>query len=350
MNKVVDEFSGRIKDLIQYSKIPIEKKLIGVYLLVNPKAKRFRRKRTIDNTIKELENKIMQTKKESHYRREIEFQTYITQFSREATYLAKQIVETQVDYAYKLFIIAGGDGTYNEIGSGILEANIQKNDDIRLLHFPSGFGNDITEAKDHTHIYDLILGSHKTKKVNALRITDNKENRYYAFNTASLGLDGLVTAFANSFKKRFGGISYKLASVLALPFYTGFYRIKTAHITLYPKNQAKQEFNNSYLIVLMGCKGNSTYGHGMKVLPDSNNVCVVEKMNIFKVIKEEGKFYEGLHNELDEVRFYSCNKLQFDSKSNFFMQYDGESKALKKEHFPITLELLKNRLNKIVED
>ena len=351
MNDTLNEFTGRVKELIGLSRKPT-KRVVDVHLIVNPKAGRFRRESTIDTIVKGLEEEIVKIKHSNHYTRYIHFEEYRTEFEGHADEFGHKIAAEPTDSAYKLIIVASGDGGYNEVCSGILKTK-NKTRDIRLLHVPLGSGNDTAEVKDIKQSYELITGAHKIKKGNAVKISDSAGDVSYAFNIASIGLDGYVAHVANEIKKVFGETSYWVASKIApisyylrkpsssIDFFTVYYPIGTSNW---------EHYQNNRLITAIGAKGNSEYGHGMKILPDENNVCTVQHMNLLRLLQNEPIFYKGQHGILPEVHFYKSNRIEFKSTQPLWLQRDGQTSKVSLKQYPLIFEIMEKCINKVIPE
>ena len=352
MNDTLKEFSGRVKELIGYSRSPTKRKLVDVNLIVNPNAGRFRRQTTIGGIVKGLEEEIIRIKDSDHYLRYIHFNEYITEFQGHATELAQQIAETPTDGAYKLIIVASGDGGYNEACSGVLKAR-HPTKDIRFLHVPLGSGNDTAEVKDIKQSYELITGSHNIKKANAVRISDDTGDVTYACNIASIGIDGYVAHVANEIKKVFGETSYWVASKIApISYYLENPGSRIDFFTVYSlKNRLNCEsYQSNHLITAIGAKGYSEYGHGMKILPDERNVCTVQHMNLLRLLQNEPIFYKGQHEILPEVHFYKSNRIEFRSTQPLWLQRDGQTTHVSLKQYPLIFEMVENCINTVIPE
>jgi diacylglycerol kinase family enzyme len=347
---ILEQFSGRVRELIGFSRQPPKTKLVDVHMIVNPKAGRFRRKSTLEEIINGLEEKIIRIKDSNYYNRYIRFSEYLTKNQGHAIELAQNIVDAPSDHAYKLIIVVSGDGGYNEVCTGILQAK-RPTKDIRVLHIPFGSGNDTAEIKDLDESYDLITGSHNTKTVNVLKVSDGYAHNSYAFNIASIGIDGYIAQVANDIKKVFGKASYWVASKIApISFYTKMPRYNDDFIRVFTNNNSKKDVYGNHLIIAMGCKGYSEYGHGMKILPDENNVCIIDYMGLFRLMKSEKKLYNGKHGSLPEVHFYASPRIEIRSNLPLWLQRDGETSQVRVKNLPLIFHLLENKIQKVIPD
>jgi diacylglycerol kinase family enzyme len=349
MNDTLKEFAGKVKELIGLSRKPT-KRLIDVHLIVNPKAGRFRRESTIDTIVKGLEEEIIKIKHSNHYTRYIHFDEYHTEYEGHADEFGQKIASEPTDSDYKLIIVASGDGGYNEVCSGILKT-IKPTKDIRLLHVPLGSGNDTAEVKDIRESYGLITGSHKVKNANAVKISDSAGDVSYAFNIASIGLDGYVAHVANEIKKVFGETSYWVASKIApISYYLRKSASRIDFFTVYNDKGTIELYQNNHLITAMGAKGNSEYGHGMQILPDENNVCTVQHMNLLRLLQNEPIFYKGQHGILPEVNFYKSNRIEFKSTQPLWLQRDGQTCQVSLKQYPLIFEIIENCIKKVIPE
>lgn len=349
MSNLIEKFSEKIQELAEYSITKPDKHTIGISLIINPEAARFRKRHTTKSLIKTLDDKISEAKGEHYWRRKIEFNAYVTECRGHASIIARDIAESKSDNIYDLMIVASGDGGYNEVCSGLVESSIPKTKNIRLIPLPVSFGNDACAVKDLYQALDFVIRPYPTEKIHMLKILDNQNNLSYACNVASIGLDGRITGIANNIKGIFGKQSYMIASKIGpLLYYLQNPKSRIAHIVLYTKAKEQQHYQFPSLLMAVGCKGHSNYGRGMKILPDDNNVCVIDYMNLYRLLTQEKKLYTGYHGDLPEVHFSTCSKVAYSSEFPSWMQRDGEYTKLSVDMFPITFELLKTRLTKVI--
>ena len=90
----------------------------------------------------------------------------------------------------------------------------------------------------------------------------------------------------------------------------------------------------------MGVSGNRTYGGGIKVLSNFNNICVTKKTPVLRLMIEKPQFIRGEHVTLDFAAMFAGEKIVINYDKPILLQCDGECSVLSKEHFPITMEKL----------
>lgn len=379
-------FALKLETLISRTTVlDIEK--YGVRVIINPYAGGFSRKDTLIKTSETLDTLLASTE---HLvsRKPLSWDVLITNAGRHATQLANDLLETAaLNTNQEWFVIlACGDGTTWEFLDGLTRAPREIVDRFTLLRLPLGTGNDGTDGwtledslsrlfdagticrQPYVSIYPAKTGKQKQQA----------EHGFRAFNIVSIGLDAFVAHMTNKLKKRFPGDSFKLWLDLATVFYDSIYKTGTMKIEGYGSieiftaskleqnsisgNTDKHEsgktvrkprkyeaiirtesnrfsIQGQFLLLAVGADGRRTYGSHQLILPDENNVCLIEKMSLFRKIKLKGPIVNGGHKQFPEVILAHATELLVDYDEEILLQMDGESVLLEPTDFPLRITI-----------
>ncbi|HET7272810.1 MAG TPA: diacylglycerol kinase family protein [Rubrobacter sp.] len=114
-----------------------------------------------------------------------------------------------------LLIVAGGDGTINDVVNGLGGAGFP--DGVTLGILPSGTGNDLAATlcipEDHDLAKGVIL-QNRVRKLDVARVRSDGVGERFFINVATGGLGAEISnANEGEFKKRWGKLSYLRASL-----------------------------------------------------------------------------------------------------------------------------------------
>ena len=148
----------------------------------------------------------------------IPYQLSISQFPGHAIELARDLVTSGATH----LIVAGGDGSLNEVVNGIFLAEQKSRHEITLGMLPVGTGNDWIKTfgiPDHYQKAIDIIKAYKTVLQDVGEITclmDGQTSKRYFVNIAGFGFDALVARNANNLKFRgITGIRVYIQSLLS---------------------------------------------------------------------------------------------------------------------------------------
>lgn len=218
-----------------------------------------------------------------------------------------------------IFHAIGGDGTVNEIASGLID----KTNYLSVI--PGGSGNDF---------YKTIKRSPSLKfKSDICRINDR-----YFINVANIGFDADICN--NSFKMKKMKIPRTQIYNMAI-LYTFFrFHPRTLDITIDDK-KIKQK-----TLMMTLCNGR-IYGGGFKIALDASiddglmDIYVVDKVSKPGIIKEMLKLVKGRLHKSKKVTKYKAKKVLVKYKKPIYASFDGE--MMKGDTFEF--EVLKQKVN-----
>jgi YegS/Rv2252/BmrU family lipid kinase len=254
----------------------------------------------------------------------INYQLTISHFPGHAIELAKDLVNNGATH----LIIAGGDGTLNEVVNGIFLANQPSQKEITLGMLPVGTGNDWIKTfgiPDHYQKAIDIIKEYKTVKQDVGEITcliDGETSKRYFVNIAGFGFDALVARNANNLKfKGITGIRVYIQSLLS-----GYINYKSRntkiaidgailYVNLFSASIGIGKFN----------------GGGMMQVPEANplqglfHITVIRKIGIWGILTNFKGLYSGDFIHDRRVSTHTGKVIELQADSPLPGESDGET-------------------------
>lgn len=236
----------------------------------------------------------------------------------------------------RLLVTVGGDGTHEEVLSGLLDSGCNPAF-VRVLRLPMGSGNDVADVANADEAVCVLRGETEESSIPVVQVELAGGEKIYAFNIASFGLDACVVEWSNRLKRSwlFPGDSYKLIADLVSLFYVPSFKKGGLQI-----DANSETIKGSIVLAAFGATGYRMYGHGKKVLPGSENVCIIQNMSIPKRIALKGQFYRGEHTRHSNTVMRSVSEAIVRFGSSIYFQADGESRVLQAADFPVRMRVL----------
>ena len=253
-----------------------------------------------------------------------EFHLEETKGPNHATELARQAVEAGFD----LIIVAGGDGTLNQVVNGLGGKQVP----IGVLGL--GTGNDFAAALQMPP--DPVAAVHRIMRGEIQKIDLCRVNQRYFVSSVGVGFDGEVAFHVNQGFRRLRGKAAYLCSVFKTLFSYQSRRIKLNVDGLV------MEFNS----LLVAVTNSPTYGGGFKINPEALvndglfDVCTAQHMRIPEILCCLPLLMPGWHRNLKKVRMLKGRQIILESDQPFHYQLDGEvltDKILRFTIFPQAL-------------
>ncbi len=247
----------------------------------------------------------------------LDFEVYTTKGVKDATRYVDEYCNNYKDDV--TFYACGGDGTINEIVSGMIG-----HDNAVLACYPCGSGNDFVKVyggKEKFLKLDNLLNGKETK-IDVMKVND-----MYAVNVTNFGFDATVCDVANKVrrKKIIGGKrSYTTGIIVAI--------LKAR------RNKCKVVADDVVLSenkILLSTVANGKYvGGAYYCAPKSINddglleVCVVKPISLFKFISIIGPYKKGQHLDNPKyqkfIKYCQAKKVVIDAPEGFKICLDGE--------------------------
>jgi YegS/Rv2252/BmrU family lipid kinase len=236
---------------------------------------------------------------------------------------ATELARTTCD-DYDVVVAVGGDGTINEVINGLIRGK------AALGILPLGSGNDFAKAikvpQNIQKAIDIILEHNKktidigkVKTTKYLESQSNHINERYFVNGVGIGFDAMV-AFESSKIKILSGLPLYITALIKALFK---YRTPDC-IMKVDEIRLKSRF---FLIAV----GNGiSAGGGFYLTPDALlddykfDVCYVDHVNLFQIVKIFPSVLKGLHGKFKQVHFTQAKNIHVNSKNKFYVHADGE--------------------------
>jgi YegS/Rv2252/BmrU family lipid kinase len=208
--------------------------------------------------------------------------------------------------------IIGGDGTVHEVVTGLMPTPTP------IVILPAGTGNDYASLiRCPTDIEGL---SRFLTKGYGARLDVLEFGSRFCVNTAGLGFEGQVNQRSHKIKRIQGAPLYLLAVFKTLS------SLKCPSFTIVTPDG--ERFEGDKLLVSIG-NGNRT-GGAFYLTPDARpddgliDVCIIDAMSWFRVVRLLPKSFSGKHKLRPEVRMLRVPSLNIETDPEFPMHIDGE--------------------------
>jgi len=269
--------------------------------------------------------------------KKINFQLEKTDGPQHATSLSRQICK-DVD----IVIAVGGDGTANEVASGLIGSTTS------FAIIPIGSGNDFNRIIGIPQSVDLaietiIAGTNKVIDLGKATIKNSTgipQVRYF-LNVLGIGIDAAIAKETKRIKFFRGLPLYLIAAIKALSTYS------PNEYNIIDGDTIRTE--KTYLL----CAGNGIYeGGGFKMLPAADpcesklNICLIRKMPAWKSISIVPKIIKGTHGSHKLISMWQTMSLKVIGKDPFILHGDGE--IFEENAKEVTIEIIPNAINIIV--
>ena len=211
----------------------------------------------------------------------------------------------------KVVVAVGGDGTVNEVVNGIAESGVV------MGVIPTGSGNDFARTLGIPLDFEGALECVLQGVTRAVDVGLINGKRFV--NVASVGFDSQVLLETYKIKKRIrGALAYPLGVLKTLAGYRPFdIEIETAETTI--RKQA----------LLVAVANGVYYGGGMKIAPEAVaddglfDVCLVEDMPRFRILRLFPTIYSGRHISRPEVEYFRTGRIKIKCEGGY-INSDGE--------------------------
>lgn len=238
---------------------------------------------------------------------------------------------------YDYIIAVGGDGTVNEVLSGMQIGNI----DLPLAIYTSGTVNDFATINQLPSIpsdFARMLMNPKFKRVDCGKAGDS-----YFLNVLA---GGLMTEVAytvpSDLKTAFGPIAYWMSAMKDIPTIN-----KTIPLTI---NADGTEYNENAIMFFIS--NSKSVGGFKKLMTRADlsdgllDILVVKKMDIAAIVPLLGKLVIGDHINNDNVLYIQAKHIELSTTTDetITLDVDGEEGPV----LPVTVECIQNAVNLIV--
>src|SRR5690625_4949718 len=244
---------------------------------------------------------------------------------------ATEAAKTAVERAYDLVIVAGGDGTINEVVQGIAGANFRPKVGI----IPAGTTNDFARAlsipRDIQKAVDIILLENNAKALDIGKVND-----HFFINIAGGGdLTELTYDVPIKMKSAIGQLAYYIKGIEMLP-------------SLKPvptKIEYDDKVFEGEIMLFLVANTNSVAGFE-KLAPDALindgyfDLIILKKTNIGEFLRIATAALRGTHLKDEQIIYTQAKKIEVIPDSHMQLNLDGEYGGL----FPGVIENLQEHI------
>ncbi len=239
---------------------------------------------------------------------DLQYDIKVLQYKGEAVSIAKEAAD-----AYDVVVAVGGDGTINEVLSGII------NTQAILGIIPAGTGNGFARA------IGLPLRIKKACKVLVAGHVKNMDvgtaNGRYFLGTAGIGFDALISRFAG---KKLGPLRgmwlYFVAGILV------FHRFKPQLMNVEIDSEMIEV--KPFVVAIANTK---RYGGRALIAPSAEpddgllDVCIIRRLGVYRLLRHLPKLFNGRHTRLSEVTMHKGKNITINASEPIPLHVDGEA-------------------------
>lgn len=265
---------------------------------------------------------------------------------------AGHIIELSKKYVlegYRNILVAGGDGSLNEVVNGIFLQDEVAISEITIGMLPVGTGNDWIRTfgipDDYTKALDIVK-EHKTVFQDVGAITyrrKKKEKKRFFVNMAGFGFDAVVAKKVNQLKDK--GWSGQKLYLWALLY--SYFKYNTKRMKIVVDGKTFDDF------IFTSSIGIGKYnGGGMMQSPDAVpnngklNITMIRKISVWGLIANISGLYSGKYVTDYRVSAAVGKEIQISSKRKIPGEADGEHLG----NANYTIEIIPNQLRVIYGD
>lgn len=282
------------------------------FVILNPHAGSGRGKKDQAEILKRL------TKAEFHY------ELAVSEFPKHTI----QLTIDAIGKGFRNLIIAGGDGSLNEVVNGIFQQSVCLPEEITVGVIPVGTGNDWIKTFGIPNYYKeavKILKHGKTMRQDVGRITftenDLVKTCYFA-NMAGFGFDAMVATKTNQLKdKGRTGISLYLQALGS-----SFFNYQTTKTQVVIDGQEIDELIFSVSIGIGKYNGGGMM-QAPGAVPDNGlfQVTIIRKIGLFGILRNLAGLYSGKFVNDYRVSTFQAQNISISSAQNIAGEADGET-------------------------
>jgi YegS/Rv2252/BmrU family lipid kinase len=269
----------------------------------------------------------------------IEFQIAYTQSAGHANELAFSAAEL----GFRKFIVAGGDGSLNEVLNGVMKFKYHEDLPFVFASAPLGTANDWSRYYGMSSLEQFCVALKRSKFVNqdigVINWADESTLPTYFINVLGLGFDSFVAdALQKSGKGSMGTLSYLLTLVKCL------FKYQSDRFDI---NSAEYKYLGSLFTVNVGITPYS--GNKMMTVPHADPadgllaITSILPLKPMEVIANLPRLYNGSLGKNDKVTLFQTSEIKVSQPENaapVLIEADGELVG----RTPCTLACLPNKI------
>ncbi len=228
---------------------------------------------------------------------------------------AKKAAKIAVDRCYDLVIVAGGDGTINEVIHGIAEESYRP----KIGIIPAGTTNDFARAlsipRDIQKAVDIILQEKNAKKLDIGKVNDR-----YFMNIAGGGdLTELTYDVPSKLKAAIGQLAYYIKGIEMLP------SLKPVPTVIEYDGKV---FDGDIMLFLVA--NTNSVGGFEKLAPDALiddgyfDLLILKKTNLGEFLRIASAGIRGNHIDNENILYTQAKHIKISPKKKMLLNVDGE--------------------------
>lgn len=244
-----------------------------------------------------------------------------------------RIAREAVRAGVERIVVAGGDGTFSEVVTGLLSAGPGAAAQLGLL--PFGTGGDLARALgmplDAEDAVDALIAA-KPRTLDAGRVSyrdaRGREGSSWFANEVSIGASGRVVAFADAYARRlarFGPLGGSTAFLLGI--LRSLAGLRAAPVTLRVDGECVHEGP----VLLAAAANGTSFGGGIPVAPEARlddgqlDLVIVRGCSRLRLLGKLHKLYRGVHVHDPIVSVYRGRSIEVDAEPGSVpIEADGE--------------------------
>ncbi|MSP12130.1 MAG: diacylglycerol kinase family lipid kinase [Chloroflexi bacterium] len=251
----------------------------------------------------------------------------ITDGPQQAVHLAHQAAAHERCH---IVVAAGGDGTINEVGNGLMRAR-EEGFEVTMGIIPLGSGNDLIKSLDIPN--SPALACRRLAEGHPRLMDVGRIGTAYFFNALGFGFDSLVAMEARKMR-RLRGLPLYLVATLRTLLLT--YNTPRVHLTL-DNTTIEQE------VTMLAFANGRCYGGGFWIAPQAeiddglSDVVIVDPLSRLRILGFIPHVMRGTHLGRAGVSLLRSRRLTVTSREPLPVQADGEIIFTDARHLEIEL-------------
>lgn len=238
-----------------------------------------------------------------------------------------QLTISAIAKGFRNLVVAGGDGSLNEVVNGIFQQTTCSPEEITVGMIPVGTGNDWIKTFGIPNYYKdavKVLRHGKTMRQDIGRITftEGEEMRtcYFA-NMAGFGFDAMVAEKTNRLKNK----GRKGITLYMQALGSSFWNYQTAKTHVIIDGQEIDELIFSVSIGIGKYNGGGMM-QAPAAVPDNGlfQVTIIRKIGLFGILRNLTGLYSGRFVKDYRVSTYQARNIRISSARNIAGEADGE--------------------------
>lgn len=276
--------------------------------------------------------------------RQVPYEVFFTKYQRHATQYVKQLTSDGKEHT---IVVLGGDGSINEVVSGISDYSL-----VTLGYIPTGSSNDFARGMklptDPIAALENILHPGSIRSIDVGVLACPKRTHHFIVSTgigydAAICHQAVVSKLKVFFNKiKLGKLTYGGIAINRL------FIDPTVTMKITIDDQEPVTFDETFFVACM----NTPYeGGGFKFCPDAKpddgllDVMLVHHMSKSRILALFPKAYNGKHIGIRGVEMLRGHKIHIESSQALAVHTDGEPVFLQKD---ITVTTAPEQLRVIV--